>query len=301
MIFLNIRMKNNIFEQTTLGAIKASRKLFRNTWVHRLPITSKIYNGVFSMLYGGVEKEIVFHGIKLLVPTKDTSMVPSIINQDYEQFELDIFRKIVKPGNTVLDIGANLGIYSIIGSKLVGKDGSIHSFEPVPENLKFLRHNVKQNKCTNVVVAPIALSDKKGEEKIFIAKKNVGTHSMGQYSSSKDTITVKTDTVMNYVKINKLNVDIVKMDIEGYEGHVLRGVGKALKKSTVLTEFTASRLKACGDSPKEIAEVMLKMYKFCYVIDEREHKLVPITSANELCGLENSNLLLSNAKINITL
>lgn len=290
-----------IIEKPTLWAIKVARKTFRNTWVHRLPITSKLYSKVFGIVYGGIDKEITFRGKKLLVPTKDTSMVPSIMNQDYEELELSIFKQIVKPGMQILDIGANLGIYSIFGSELVGPKGSVHSFEPVPENLKYLRHNVKLNKGNNVKINPIALGDKKGEAKIYIAEKNVGTHSMGQYKSAKKAITIKTDTVENYIKKNGLKVGVVKMDIEGYEGHVLRGAGKSLAKAIVLTEFTKSRLEACGDSSLQVAKTLNSTYKYCYVIDEREHKLKLVTSTRMMSNLENSNLLVSNKKISLNL
>lgn len=285
-----------VIQAVTLPFIKVARKYFRNTWVHRLPITSWLYKKIFHVAFGNTDKEIVFRGKKFLLPTKDTSMVPSIMNGDYEEFELSLYEYLLKKNYVVLDIGANLGIYAVLGSAKVGPKGSIHSFEPVPENLKYLRHNKKLNQASNIKINPAGIGDKGGRVKIYLADKNVGTHSMGG-SSTKKHIWVDIETIDDYVKRNDLEVNLIKMDIEGYEGHAVRGATKTLRKATLLTEFTASRLKQCGDSPLEVANQLLGIFKYCYVIDERKKALLSVDSASRLVQLENSNLLLSHKPV----
>lgn len=283
-----------IIQTATLTAIKLSRKYFRNTWVHRLPFTSWLYSKVFHAAYGLSDENIVFRGKQFLVSTKDTSMVPSIMNQDYESFELDLYSQLVKPNMTILDVGANLGIYSVLGSDLVGPSGKVYAFEPVPENLALLNHNIKLNGAKNVTVVPKAISDKVGESEIFLAPGSIGTHSMG--AKSKTCITIKTDTIDNFVNQNHLKVDLIKMDIEGYEGHAIRGGNITLsnKNLVLLTEFSAKMLRQSGDDPLEIAKQLLSNFKNAFVVNERKAKLVKIRDANELGSLENSNVLLAN-------
>jgi hypothetical protein len=121
---------------------------------------------------------------------------------------------------------------------------------------------------------------------------------MGQVSSKKH-IWVNTETVDSYVKRKNLKVDLIKMDIEGYEGHVIRGAKTTLKNAVLLTEFTASRLKQCGDDPQAVAKTFLRLYRYCYIIDERKRKLLKVDDAKKLSKLENNNLLLSNKSIGL--
>lgn len=285
-----------IFESALLFLTKKARKYFRNTWVHRLPITSKIYKNLFKLVYGSSDKQIDFRGRPFLLPTKDTSMVPSIINQDYELFELNLYKKLLNKGDTVLDIGANLGIYSIFGAEAVGKTGSVHAFEPVPENIRYLGHNIKLNNYNNITLVKKAVGDKEGSQKIYLSERNVGTHSMGKRNSHK-YINVETTTIDRYVKERNLKVNFVKMDVEGYEGHVIRGAKKTLRDSILLTEFTASRIRDCGDEPSEVANILLNTFAHGYIIDERKGELVKITSAKDISLYENGNLLFTNKPI----
>ena len=76
-------------------------------------------------------------------------------------------KKIIKPGMTVLDIGANIGFYSKLFSKLVGAEGRVYSFEPEEENFEYLKKNTKE--CNNVVINKMAVSDKSGKMKLYIS------------------------------------------------------------------------------------------------------------------------------------
>jgi FkbM family methyltransferase len=281
-------------ESLALSVIKVSRKYFRNTWVHRLPFTSWLYKKIFALSQSGEEKKVRFRGKQFFVSTKDTSMVPSIINQDYEDFELDIFERIILPGMTVLDIGANLGIYSVIGNDLVGASGTVYAFEPVPENVELLKRNLGINHARQVKIVPKAIGDKVGKMEINLAKDSIGTHTMG--GSSDTSINVGVETIDSYVKRNNIKPDFIKMDIEGYEGYALRGATELLSKKNVslLIEFAAKLIKQCGDEPSKIAKLLLKNFKYCYIIDERSRELIPVTKYEELSKLENSNLLLSH-------
>lgn len=289
-----------VTESVALSTIKVARKYFRNTWVHRLPFTSWVFRQVFSLTYAEPEKEIEFRGKKFLVYTKDTCMVPSIINQDYETFELDIFEQIVKPGMTVLDIGANLGIYAVTGSKAAKSSGRLYAFEPVPENLTLLKHNLKLNKSKNTTVVPQAVGAKSGRVNLYLANENTGTHSMREFSDT--TMEVQVTTIDDFVQSKNISVDVIKMDIEGYEGHALRGGIKTLKKMKkikLLTEFNATMIEECGDSPRAVVKLLLDLFKYCYVIDERKECIEQVSEVGAICKLVNSNLLLSNTPVKL--
>jgi FkbM family methyltransferase len=284
-----------VLENTSLFIIKFARRYFRNTWIHKVPITSWVYRKLFTATFSEPEKEIIFRGNKYLVPTKDTSMVPSIINQDYEAFELDIFRSMLKPGMVVLDVGANLGTYSLEASKATGPKGKVYAFEPIAENLRFLRHNLSANNASNVTVIPVAIGDKTGKSKIYLDENNVGTHSMGGKSSN--SVQVQTDTIDNFVKKNHLRkINFIKMDIEGFEAQALNGARKTLSDGGIpmLIEFSANHLKNCGTEPQEFADKLVSLYEYCYLIDERGRILSRVTKGSDIAGSLNVNLLLTN-------
>ncbi len=281
-------------ERATLALIKIARRMFRNTWVHRLPVTSWVFKRLFLLSHKREEKLINFRGKELYVHTKDVSMVPSIINQDYEELELNTYRTLLKPGMTVLDVGSNLGIYALIGSDSVGAKGKVYAFEPVPENIAILRKNVEHNKARNVTIVTKALGEKRGQTKITLAKDSIGTHSIAAKPGS-EKITIELETIDNFVRDKKLSVDLIKMDVEGYEGQVLAGGKKTIGKGVdLLLEFDTGMLRRSGTNTEDLAESLMKLYKNCFEIDERKSGLSRIKTSRQLASLANSNVLLTN-------
>ena len=87
---------------------------------------------------------------------------------------------LVKPGDTIVDAGANFGYYTIIGSPLVGDKGKVYAFQPDPTNFELNQRNVRLNGLTNVVLEQKALSNRKGTLKLYIAGENKGDHRIYQ-------------------------------------------------------------------------------------------------------------------------
>lgn len=144
--------------------------------------------------------------------------------------------KFLHPGMTFLDVGANVGLFSIIGSRLVGSRGVVHSFEPDPRNFCRLVRNVAVNNVSNVILNRMALMEKEGP----IALRMLAEDGWGLYSSvgepligaakprdlSGKTVTrlVTSSTLDTYVHEKKMKrVDLVKIDVEGTELSVLKG------------------------------------------------------------------------------
>ena len=171
------------------------------------------------------------------------SKVPLVwLNRGFEYRTLAKIKENVKLGDTVFDIGANIGMYSIILSKLVGKEGKVYSFEPDPQTAYFLKKNLKLNGCDNVIVSQIALSDENG--KVFLKKPEGAGDAFNFISGDKPNTpsdnsvdAVKVDDFINLYKIEKLN--FVKIDIEGAELLCMKGgteVMLAKLKPIIVTE-----------------------------------------------------------------
>lgn len=287
-------------EKITLPIINLTRKHFRNTWIHRIPITSWVYKKVFGFTYGGKEKEIVFRGANYLVPTTDTAVVPSMISGEYEHYELDLFMQLLKPGFTVLDVGANIGVYCIEASKVISEHGKVFAFEPIEENLKLLNHNIELNDVKNVEVVFSAIGKEDSKIKIYKAKHSIATHSAGAISD--EFVEVPVTSIDSFVSKHDLSVDLIKMDIEGYEGFAIEGSVNTINNQhpVLFIEFSSHHLKQCAYSPAKHAENLLNLYKYCYLINEKNNEISRITDAQKLSKLFNGNLILSATQLAIT-
>jgi FkbM family methyltransferase len=145
----------------------------------------------------------------------------------YERPVQELFRRHVRPGSVVLDVGANVGFYTLLASKLVGPAGHVHAFEPLPRNLHFLEKHVELNGLSNVTVQPIAISALSGH-----AQFHTTTHaSMGRLGSAGDldVVTASLDDLLASGRIPLPT--FIKMDIEGAESGALRGAATLLSQS----------------------------------------------------------------------
>ena len=203
---------------------------------------------------------------KILVTTNDFGVsrrlilfgehVPAITN---------FIKNEIKDGMVVVDVGANIGFYTLLASKRVG-DGKVYAFEPDPRCFDLLRENVQINNYENTQCIQEALAEKSGVLSIYldelvlssttISRQNLENNLSTNTKYSGD-LEVKKTTLDDYFKdINEnRNLDFLKMNIQGAEGLVIAGAEETLKKSkniTVLTEFWISGLKACGTNPTEL-------------------------------------------------
>lgn len=144
----------------------------------------------------------------------------------YEYEKQKLISREVRPNSVFWDVGANVGFYSLLASKLVGS-GKVFAFEPAPRNLSYLRKHLELNRATNVEVLAAAVSDRNGMSTFEIEE----TGFMGHLSSGRG-ITVPTATLDSLVDEQKiLPPDYVKMDIEGAELLALRGASRTFQRS----------------------------------------------------------------------
>lgn len=145
-----------------------------------------------------------------------------------------ILKKVLRPGMTILDIGANIGYYAIMESKWVGDTGKVIAVEPSLKNVTLLQRNLKLNNCNNVHVFQTAISDSCAEKSFFVAKSsNLNTfHNIGsgKYDLTGETIQVSTQTV-SAIMYDFGKPDLLRMDVEGHEVEIIKGMLSALEKN----------------------------------------------------------------------
>jgi len=150
-------------------------------------------------------------------------------------------KALVKTGDTVIDVGANIGSWALPSAQAVGPTGSVLAFEPIPHVAEALRKSAFINRLKHLKVFNFALSDEKGELDFSVELENTGGSRLGKMSDDQEKvfshlrhfnhIKVKARTLDDVVLEHDLQrVDIVKVDVEGNELSVLEGAQETLRK-----------------------------------------------------------------------
>lgn len=175
---------------------------------------------------------------------------------EYEKRITDFFSRVVKPGDCVLDIGANIGYYSVLFSRLVGSDGKVFSFEPDAQNYDTLCRNIALNSCANVEALNLALSDKTGEQVFYTDKTHYGVHSLARENLIHEggAATVPTLTMDEFAVryLNGRKVSLIKIDTQGAEGLVFSHAERCLDPEGlhILMEYWPYGLRSFGTDPE---------------------------------------------------
>lgn len=136
-----------------------------------------------------------------------------------------LFASMIKPGQTVFDLGANNGIHSLLFSKLVGNGGKVFAFEPLPENIAEIEKNCSVNGISNITVVPAAVSDRDGDATFYLGQVNKQGSLVGIGKQTGKEVAVKLTTLKTFIEREKVKPDFLKIDIEGAESSALRGFG----------------------------------------------------------------------------
>ncbi len=200
----------------------------------------------------------------------------------YEKDAILTWEQMINADTIVLDIGANTGYYSIIAAK---KARHIYAFEPGSINRKKLEENTGLNKLVNITILPYAISDQKGMAELFISgKDNTGMNSLaqpGNFSGEKEIVSV--ETIDNWVAENRIpGISIVKIDVEGLEMQVLRGMQTIIEeqKPVIFIEIIGQLLMRSGYSVTGIYDLLSAKGYYAYEI-KGPSRLKHITAAKE--------------------
>ena len=144
-------------------------------------------------------------------------------------YEKALYLLSIGKGDVVFDIGANLGYYTFLFSKLVGAEGRVHCFEPVPTTYEKLLENIRS--CENIRTNNIASGEKRGEAEIRYNSRDLEKASLLASSHKTDSSAtvevIPLDTYVDEADLHRL--DFVKCDVEGYELYALRGMERTLR------------------------------------------------------------------------
>lgn len=197
------------------------------------------------------------------------------IKGSYDEFETQIVKQLIKIGDVTVDVGANLGYYTLIFSRLVGKDGKVYAFEPEPDNFVLLKKNVDINGCRNVVLIQKAASNMTDKIKMYLAN-NPTIHTIFDTNEHRRSIDIKAIRLDDYFADYDGVLNFIKIDVEGSESFVIEGMQSILQKTKdliMMIEFAPFYIEKLGKHPRDYLEI-LKKYGFkLYHLDVNEKKI----------------------------
>ena len=223
----------------------------------------------------------------------------------YGELDTEIVKNEIKPGDIVIDVGANIGYYTLIFAQLVGNTGKVIAFEPETKNFEILKKNIAINNLSNVILEKKIVSNAKGKTKLFLANSGIVGHHTNPTIHNTNYIEVDSITLDDYLHENNLSekINFLKIDVEGAEIKVLDGAKTILKNQDlkIFTEFNRKVIEKLDMDPKNFLSILtdngfklfLPNYKLNIIKETNVEEL--LTSDETI--LENLNILCKKSSL----
>jgi FkbM family methyltransferase len=248
------------------GSFKIAIDLPTN-YVKKLPYRIKIKLEQKKACKGLIIKDV--QGSLMVLDLSDVGISHELLLTGVHEAEsTKQIRREIKSGMTILEIGANIGYYSLIEAQLVGEKGKIYAFEPSPINMKLLKTNIALNSLENIVEAyPYGVGSKTAKRKFYLMSKGNMSSFVPRKEDSiiktLDTIDVEVVSLDKFFGINSVSIDYVRMDVEGFEFEVIKGMNRILTSEKcpmgLFIEIHSESLNNNGSSCKEFVNYVTNM------------------------------------------
>ncbi|MFA4855196.1 MAG: FkbM family methyltransferase [archaeon] len=217
-----------------------------------------------------VLKEI--QGSRMFLNIRDKGLSSDLyLRGKRENNATDEFQKRLREDMVIVDAGANIGYYALMEAKAVGKKGKVYAIEPIPQNIELLKKNIEANGYGNMEVFQLAVGDKNGRQDIFVSRQsNLSTFCKNPgLDQSGETLSVEVASLDSFLEGKRLP-DIVRMDVEGYEYEILRGMGQTMKKDRNMQFFIEIHADFMGrEKTIELFRIMKESgFRHCRVVME---------------------------------
>lgn len=237
-----------------------------------------------KIICSGIPKSMDIPEGTIILNKADAGVSGMLALGAYEPYETNFFRSCLKPGMTVIDIGANIGLYTIIAASKVTPSGKVIAYEPEPHNFLLLKENIKINNFKNVTAIEEGISDTTTVQSFFLTPENKGTHSLIDNRETNDSITIKTTTLDESLKKQNIShVDLIKIDIEGIEIIALPQMKNAILANPnliLITEIYPQAIRRLGRQPIEYLEKLCELGFSLSIIEEDKKSLVSLPPSN---------------------
>ena len=199
------------------------------------------------------------------------------VNRTYEPLTTKLIIDSIAPGGTIIDVGANIGYYTLVAARSAGPRGKVFAFEPDPTNFELLKRNVSANAYTTVVTVNKAVSNRTGTAALYLDEFNRGDHRMYDSHDGRSYVRVDAVRLDDFFRPSSPKVDVVKIDIQGAEAWAVEGMSDLLKTTgdvVLFTEFWPQGLHRCGVEAEDYLQSLAALgFERFYDIDERRESV----------------------------
>jgi len=253
---------------------RAKKSLLPNLKIRQFAVVEKMRD---SLVQSIKQQPVEILGQKMLLDQGDA--LDLALNRIYEPAETELLQKLIQPGYTIVDVGANIGYYSLIFAKATGPAGKVFSFEPDPGNFSLLNQNLAMNGHVNVATVNKAVTAESGSINLFISDECPADHRIYDSGDGRKSLSIPSVSLDDYFASLDVKIDLIKMDIQGSEYFAVQGMRKVLASNPnikLLSEFWPFGLKRSGIEPidylKLLQDVGLKLSYF----DEADRTIRPV-------------------------
>ncbi len=200
-------------------------------------------------------------------------------NRIWEPYETALILEHLWQGSVFLDIGANIGYYSVLAGTVVGVHGLVIAYEPEAENFRLLERNIALNGLTNVRAFRTALGEQAGRGFLHLSRDNRGNHRLYDDGDGRQTAAVEIVNGDEHVGRITSRLDFIKVDAEGYEARILEGLRAMILPNLphlgMVIEFCPYALRRAGTSGAQLLENLAEYDLPLFIIDHLAHRLIP--------------------------
>jgi FkbM family methyltransferase len=179
----------------------------------------------------------------------------------WEPYESSLLLSLLRPADVFVDAGANIGYFSVLAASVVGPQGSVFAFEPDPDNYRLLQANAELNGMADCITAvEAALSDTEGEGRLYLSTDNLGDHQVFTGDGPRSSVPIALLRGCDYLAEKTGRIDLVKIDTQGAEYHVVAGLMPLLSElespPRLIVELTPHALQQAGASGRSLVELL---------------------------------------------
>ena len=208
-------------------------------------------------------KQVEIHGATVVLNPADPVVSGALHFGVYEKAETRFFQSACRDGMTFLDVGANLGYYTALAARAVGPNGRVLAVEPDPDSFGYLEQTIAANAVGNVEAFPVAASDAPAILPLYISTDNRGDNRLYASDGERPQVEVKARPLDALLRDNKIDtVDLIKIDVQGYEPKVIAGLRETITASpnlTLLTEFWPQGIDEAGEDANEFLQTLREL------------------------------------------
>ncbi len=264
-----------ILKQIIFQIYKLLTNLLWGTNISRFSIIRKIH----TMMMKNFKPTVVcLDGFNIYLDEYDGTSL-STVGLKKQLHLINLLKKSVHSGDTAVDVGANNGLETLQLSRLVGNTGCVFSFEPEEKNFQILQKNVENNNLKNVTILNMAVANETAEKYLELGR-DAATHRLVENKNSENLKLVKCTRLDAITK----KIDFAKIDAEGYDYHVLLGMGDLIKNPDLrlIIEFQPKLLIASGTDPIEFLKFLKDNSFIIYDTEFQNEQLIPVTNFTKL-------------------